>query len=168
MAQVDLTFFGVKLGLNNAEITFKFLFESIQSGVVQVDQLIHMNEVVSQGHLVLLLGFIEVSIQHLQNSVLSIDFSVVILLINLNFFFQLLGLGKSQQLSPMGENFHAIEVGHLLLLDHGVLQLGLTLLHHIGKLGTLLLVIVLVGISLLDLVWSSSIGSVGVPFNRFS
>lgn len=51
-----------------------------------------MDQVVSESHLVLLLGFIEVSVQHLKNSVFGVDFSVVVLLEDLNVFFELLGL----------------------------------------------------------------------------
>ena len=92
---------------------------------------------ISQCHLELLLCFIQVSIKHLEDSILGINFSVVILLVNLNFFFQLLGLGKSQQLSPVSQDLHPVEVTHLLLLNHHILQSLFSHAKHLLFLGAL-------------------------------
>ena len=46
-----------------------------------------MDQVVAESHLVLLLGFIEVTVQHLKNSVFGVNLSVVVLLEDLNVFF---------------------------------------------------------------------------------
>jgi hypothetical protein len=66
--------------------------QATQTGVLQGDEVVNVDQVVSESHLVLLLGFIEVSVQHLKNSVFGVDFSVVVLLEDLNVFFELLGL----------------------------------------------------------------------------
>jgi len=81
-----------------------------------------MDEMVPKSHLILLLRLIKISIKHLQDSIFSIDLSVMVLLINLNFFLQLLSLSQSQQLSPMRKNLHSVEVSHLLLIDHILLE----------------------------------------------
>jgi hypothetical protein len=52
-----------------------------------------MDQVVPQRHLVLLLSFVKVSIQHLQNSVLGVNLSVMVLLVDLDLFFELLSFG---------------------------------------------------------------------------
>lgn len=132
---------------------------------MQIDELIHMNKVVSQSHLILLFSFIKISIQHLENSVFCINFSIVVLLVNLNFLFQLLGLCQSEKLSPMSKNFHSIEVCHLLLLHHCVFQLVLSCLHDLSKLLSTIIIILLLGISLLYLEWFSSICSLSKTFN---
>jgi hypothetical protein len=46
-----------------------------------------MDKMIPKGHLVLLLSFIQISIKHLHDSIFSVNLSIVILLINLNFFF---------------------------------------------------------------------------------
>ena len=128
----DLSLLCVKLCFDDTNITLKLLFESIQSRVVEVYELIHVDKMVSKSHLVLLFGLIKISIKHLENSILSINLSIMVLLINLNFFLQLLSLSQSQQLSPMRENFHPVEVCHLLLFHHSSLQLVLSHLHDLG------------------------------------
>ena len=81
-----------------------------------------MNQVVAKGHLVLLLGLVEIAIDHLKNGILGIDLSVVILLIDLHLLLELLGLCDSHDLTPVSEDLHSVEVRHLLLLVHGILE----------------------------------------------
>lgn len=52
----------------------------------------------------------------------------MVLLVDLNLLFQLLSLGQSEQLSPMGEDLHSVEMGHFLLLYHLFFELLLPLL----------------------------------------
>jgi len=81
-----------------------------------------MNEVVSQCHLVLLLCLVEIAINHLQNCILSIDLSVMVLLVDLHFFFELFGLGHSHDFPPMSQDLHPVEVSHLLFLEHCIFK----------------------------------------------
>ena len=75
-----------------------------------------MDKMVSESHLILLLSLIQVSIKHLKNSIFGIDLTIVILLINLNIFFELLSLSKTKHLSPMSKDLHSVKLMHLLLL----------------------------------------------------
>jgi len=68
----------------------------------------------------------------LQDGILCVDVSVVVLLVNLNLLFELFGLGKSKHLAPVVEDLHPIEVRHLLLLDHLRLQVLASGLHTLG------------------------------------
>ena len=45
-----------------------------------------MNQVISQSHLVLLLSLVQVSVNHLQDGILSVHLSVMVLLVNLHLF----------------------------------------------------------------------------------
>jgi len=62
---------------------------------LKVNELINVDEMVSEGHLELLLSLIKISIKHLENSILGIDFSIVILLIDTDLFLELLSLGQT-------------------------------------------------------------------------
>ena len=133
---------------------------------MEVDKVINMNKMVSECHLKLLLSFVEISIQHLENSIFGVDFSIVILLEDLDFLLQLLCLGKSKQLSPMCKNFHSIEMCHLLLLDHLILK---SFLSHLDSL------LLFVSIFLLNIFNVSDTNlnvmvfwTVGLPFDNFS
>jgi hypothetical protein len=44
-----------------------------------------VDQVVAQRHLVLLLSLIQIAIEHLQNRILSVNLTIVVLLENLNF-----------------------------------------------------------------------------------
>lgn len=122
MAVLDLLLLAVELSLDDGDISLELLMQASQSRVLQCDELVNMNQVVAKGHLVLLLGLVEVAIDHLQDGILGIDLSVVILLIDLHLLLELLGLGDSHDLTPVGEDLHSVEVRHLLLLVHGILE----------------------------------------------
>ena len=115
-------FLPVELSLDDSDVPLKFLMESPQSGVLELNELVNVDQVVPEGHLVLFFGFVEVAIEHLEDSVLGVDFSVVVLLVNLNFLLELLGLGHPHDLPPVGQDLHPVEVGHLLLLVHLVFE----------------------------------------------
>jgi len=119
---VDFVLLTVKLGLNYREVTLELLMEAPKARLLQCDQFIDMNKVVPQRHLVLLLGLVEVAVDHLKDCILRIDLSVVVLLVNLHLLLQLFCLGNTHDLTPVCENLHAVEMGHLLLLVHGVFQ----------------------------------------------
>jgi len=82
-----------------------------------------MNQVISQSHLVLLLGLVQVSVNHLQDGILSVHLSVMVLLVNLHLFLELLSLRHTHDLSPVSQNLHSVEVCHLLLFVHCVLEI---------------------------------------------
>jgi len=122
VAVLDLLLLAVELSLDYGDISLELLMQASQSRVLQGDELVNMNQVVAKGHLVLLLGLVEVAIDHLQYGILGIDLSIVILLIDLHLLLELLGLGDPHDLTPVGEDLHPVEVRHLLLLVHGILE----------------------------------------------
>jgi hypothetical protein len=75
--------------------------QATQARVLECNKLIDVNEVIAKCHLMLLLSLVEVTIDHLKNSVLRIDLSVVVLLVDLHLLLQLLGLGHSHDLTPV-------------------------------------------------------------------
>jgi len=95
------------------------------------DQVIDVNQVVPQGHLVLFFGLIEVTIKHLQDGILGIDLSIVVLLVNLNLLLQRFSFGETQPLAPLSQNLHPIQVGQALLLNHLRLQVVPPQAHHL-------------------------------------
>ena len=86
---------------------------------------------VPQSHLELLLCLVQVSVQHLQNGVLRVHLSVVVLLVNLNFLFQLLRLRHSHYLPPMRQDLHPVKVSHFLLFKHLILEIISAHLHQL-------------------------------------
>jgi len=99
--------------------------------VLQVYQIVDVNEVVSESHLVLLFGLVKVTVEHLQNGVLGIHFTIMVLLENLNFFLELFSFSQSEYFTPMGQNFHPVEVSHFLLFDHLRLKIFTSHLHQL-------------------------------------
>ena len=125
-----------------------------------------MDQVVAESHLVLLLGFIEVTVQHLKNSVFGVNLSVVVLLEDLNVFFELLGLCQSEHLAPMGKDLHPVEVSHLLLLNHLRLQIFTAHPHKLRLLVKILHALVLVPDADLDVPFVVVVG--GATLNVLS
>jgi hypothetical protein len=66
---------------------------------------------VAQRHLVLLFSLIQISVEHLQDCILRVYFTIVVLLENLNFLFELLRLGEPEHFTPMRQDLHAIQMG---------------------------------------------------------
>ena len=86
---------------------------------------------VPQGHLVLLLGLVEVTIEHLQDGVLSIDLTIVILLVNLDSLLERFSFRESKPFAPLRQDLHAIEMREALLLNHLGFQVVTSHAHHL-------------------------------------
>ena len=97
----NISFLTVVFFFQNAYITVKLLIETSHATFLQRDKVLYMDKMVSESHLILLFSLIEVTIEHLQNSVLGVDLSVVILLINLNLLLERFGFGQTKPLTPL-------------------------------------------------------------------
>ena len=95
MSHLNVTFLSVEFIFNDVDIKFEFFIKASEAWLLQRDEIINMDQVVAKSHLILLLGFVQVTIKHLKNGVFGVNLSVVILLENLNFFFKLLCLCQS-------------------------------------------------------------------------
>ena len=124
MSLLNVLTLPVVLILDDINVAFEFLVEAAKATLLECDEVIDVDEMVSQGHLVLFLGFIQVTIVHLHHSFFSINLSVVILLVDLDVFLKLLSLCETQDLSPVSEDLHSVKMSHLLFLLH----LGLEML----------------------------------------
>lgn len=102
MAVLDLLLLAVELSLDDGDVSLELLVEPTQSRVLQGDELINVNQVVAEGHLVLLLRLVEVAVDHLKDGVLGVYLSVVVLLVDLHLLLELLGLGDPHDLTPVG------------------------------------------------------------------
>ena len=85
MAIHDLIFLRIELALDDAHIALKLLMEPGKPRLLQFDKIVDVDQVVAQRHLVLLLSLIQIAIEHLQNRILSVNLTIVVLLENLNF-----------------------------------------------------------------------------------
>jgi len=118
---------------------------------------------VAKCHLILLLRLVQVTVIHLHHGFFGVDLTVMILLVDLDVLLQLLSLRQTQHFTPVGQDLHSVEVSHLLLLLHVLLQL-LTLhansLHLVVNVGE-------DGVSVLDLDGEALVFVVGVaaPFD---
>lgn len=87
---------------DDSSVSIKFVLHGSQSAVLKGDKLIQVNEVISEGHLVLFVGFIEIFVQHLKVSFLGVELTGVILGIDLDLVAELFGLGDTHDVSPIG------------------------------------------------------------------
>ena len=85
MAIHDLIFLRIELALDDAHIALKLLMEPGKPRLLQFYKIVDVDQVVAQRHLVLLLSLIQIAIEHLQNRILSVNLTIVVLLENLNF-----------------------------------------------------------------------------------
>lgn len=131
MGPFNVIFLPIIFVFENPCVSLELLVQASQATFLQGDQIVNVDQMIAQGHLVLFLGFVQVTIEHLQDGIFGIDLSIVVLLVNLNDLLELFSFGQAQHLSPMVENLHAIQVRQLLLLDHLRLEVVPPYFHHL-------------------------------------
>lgn len=87
---------------DDSSVSVEFALHSSQSAVLEGNELIKMNEVISQGHLVLFVCFVEIFVQHLKVSFLGVELTGVVLGIDFDFVSELFSLGNTHDVSPIG------------------------------------------------------------------
>jgi hypothetical protein len=83
-------------------VSVEFVLHGSESAVLEGDELVQVDEVISQSHLVLFIGFIEIFVQHLKVSFLGVELTGIVLGIYLDFVAELFGLGDTHDVSPIG------------------------------------------------------------------
>ena len=91
----------MKVRLNRLELLLEPPLQIVQARIVQLEELVHVDEVGAKRHLQLLLGLFQVAVKHLQNRILAVHVSLMVLRNNLNVLFQRLGLGQTHYLAPL-------------------------------------------------------------------
>ena len=61
--------------------------ETTETWILELDEVVDVDKMVTQSHLVLFLSFVEVTVKHLKDSIFSIDLTIMILLKDLYVFF---------------------------------------------------------------------------------
>ena len=74
-----------------------------------------MDEVVSDSNLVLVVGLVEVLIKHLNEGLLGVQLSLVVLGVNVDFVAELLCFGDTHDFTPVGQQFFLVETYYLVL-----------------------------------------------------
>jgi len=119
----NIVSFTVVLVLDDLDVSDEFFMQASQTTLLERDQVVNVDQVVSESHLVLLFSLVQVTIIHLDHGFFRVNLTVVVLLVDLNIFLKLFSLGQSQHFSPVGEDLHAVEMSHFLLFLHVLLQL---------------------------------------------
>ena len=86
MVVFDVVSLPIILVLDHRNVSFELLVQASKSWVLKVDQVVNVDQVIPQSHLVLLFSFVEITIKHLQNGIFRVNLTVVILLENLDLF----------------------------------------------------------------------------------
>ena len=74
------------------------LFHGEKTGSLELHELIHILEVTPECHLMLLIGLLQIAIEHLDDGVLAINLTLMILRENLDLFDQLFDLKKDEKI----------------------------------------------------------------------
>lgn len=74
-----------------------------------------MDEVVADGDLVLVVGLIQVFIKHLNESLLGIQLSLVVLGVDVDLVAKIFRLGNTHDLAPVGQQFFLVKVDYFVL-----------------------------------------------------
>lgn len=166
MSLLDVFALTIILVFDDLNITLELFMKTTETTLLEGDQVIDVDEMVSQSHLVLLFSFIEITIVHLDHSFLGVNLSVVVLLVDLDVFLKLLGLGETKNFTPVSQNLHSVEVSHLLLVLHLLLEM---LALHLNSLELLVDIIKGCGLILdLDGVTLVFVGSHTTPLDVFT
>lgn len=100
MGSLNVVLFGIKFILEDVGISLKLFMKTTESALLESDQVIHVHEMVTKGHLILLFGFVKVTVKHLEDGIFGVDLSVVVLLVDLNLLLEGFSLGQSEGFTP--------------------------------------------------------------------
>mmetsp|Transcript_57745 Transcript_57745/g.182942 ORF Transcript_57745/g.182942 Transcript_57745/m.182942 type:complete len:476 (-) Transcript_57745:334-1761(-) len=106
----------VKLLLQGVEVEVELLLQALDARVLEVDQRVEGLQVRPERHLVLLLGILEVAVQHLDDGILAVHLALVVLGEDLDLFAKILHLGQAHDLAPLVVDLDRVDDGILLLL----------------------------------------------------
>ena len=88
MSPCNVFLFNVVLLFKDAHIAFELLIKASHARLLESDEIVDVDEMIAKSHLVLLLSLVEVTVEHLQDGIFGINFSVVVLLVDLNLLLQ--------------------------------------------------------------------------------
>lgn len=91
-----------ELLLKLVHVIFELLLEHLQALVLDLDQVVDVLDVAAQSHLVLILGLVEVAVEHLENSIAPVHLAAVSLCHDIDLLGELLGFGGSEFCAPFG------------------------------------------------------------------
>mmetsp|Transcript_19219 Transcript_19219/g.30694 ORF Transcript_19219/g.30694 Transcript_19219/m.30694 type:complete len:268 (-) Transcript_19219:150-953(-) len=100
MLLLDVLALDAELLHESGYVSAEFIVQRKQPALLDLKQAVHVQQVAPHSHLVLLLRFIKVSVQHLKDRILSVDVSLVILRDDFHLLLQLLGLRRTHDLEP--------------------------------------------------------------------
>ena len=73
-----------------------------------------MNEVVPDGYLVLVVGFIEVLIKHLNEGFFGVELSLIVLRVDIDLVAELLSFSDTHDFTPIGEQFLLVKIDYFV------------------------------------------------------
>ncbi len=74
-----------------------------------------MDEVVPDGNLELVVGLIQIFVEHLNEGFLGIEFSLVVLRVDVDLVSEILCLGDPHDFAPVSEQFFLVKVDYFVL-----------------------------------------------------
>lgn len=101
--------------LKNAYVPSELFLQSLYARVLDSEECLDVNQMVPYSDLVLVLSLIEVLVQHLYECLLGVEFPLVVLRVDVDLVTQLLRLGDTHDLPPIGQELLLVEVHDLVL-----------------------------------------------------
>mmetsp|Transcript_17759 Transcript_17759/g.45920 ORF Transcript_17759/g.45920 Transcript_17759/m.45920 type:complete len:311 (-) Transcript_17759:4-936(-) len=114
-----------KLRRQLGEILLELELELLGTLRMQLEQPIHSLQMRAQRHLILLLGLLEIAVEHLDDCILAIDLALVILRDDLDLLAQVLDLHQTHELAPLVHDLQPVHARVFLLLRLSLLELPL-------------------------------------------
>jgi hypothetical protein len=108
------------LVFEDGDVPTELLLQAADACILNRGQVLDVDEVVAEGHLELVFGLVQVLIDHLDERFLRVQLPLIVLRVDVDFVFELLGLGDPHNLPPVSEELLLVEVHKLVL----VLDLG--------------------------------------------
>ena len=103
-----------KLVFEDWDIPTELLLKSSHSGSLHRHQSFYMDKMVPDSNLILVFCFIKILIKHLNEGLFGIQFSLVVLRVNVNLIFEFFSFGDSHDFPPIGEKFLLVEVDNFV------------------------------------------------------
>lgn len=101
MSLLHLLSFSEILLFKYIHVSPEFLHQTLYSWILDREQSIDMNEMISDSYLVLVVGLIKIFIKHLNKGFFGVQLSLVILRINVDLVTKVLSFGNTHDFTPI-------------------------------------------------------------------
>ena len=98
----------------DVDVSPELFHETLDPGLLDGEKSVDVDEVVSDGDLILVVGFVEVFIKHLNEGFFGVELSLIVLGVDIDLVAELLSFSDTHDFTPIGKQFLLVKIDYLV------------------------------------------------------